>query len=116
MYNYSSYWINIHLCGFHYGNHLWIFIFLSYIRTRVYIAKITEPLNGIVSFILNNRRKFGRASDRGCEAGLLFMDYGLLFPIYGDGIKPERKLCWLRINASVISHMVYPNVVGLYQY
>lgn len=44
------------------------------------------------------------------------MDYGLLFLIYGSGIKPERKLCWLRINASVISHMVYPNVVGLYQY
>ena len=39
------------------------------IYVRVYMAqKITAPYNGVVSFILNNRRKFGRASDRGCEA------------------------------------------------
>ena len=60
--------INIHSFGFHYGNHLWDFHFLissgrSYIGT-----KITAPYNGVVSFILNNRRKFGRASDRECEA------------------------------------------------
>ena len=42
--------------------------------------KITAPYNGVVSFILNNRRKFGRVSDRGCEAVL--MDCGLWFPIY----------------------------------
>ena len=35
-------------------------------------TKITAPFNGVVSFILNNRKKFGLASDRGCEA-----DYGL---------------------------------------
>ena len=28
------------------------------------------------------------------------MDYG--FPIYGDRIKPERKWCWLQINAGII--------------
>ena len=52
---------------------LWDFIFSSvYMRARVYMGiKITAPYNGVVSFILNNlnnRRKFGRASDRGCEA------------------------------------------------
>ena len=71
--------INIHLFGFHYGNHLliigfyyrnrlWDFHFIIS-RGRSYIGtKITAPFNGVVSFILNNRRKFGRASDRGCEA------------------------------------------------
>ena len=38
-------------------------------RGRSYMGiKITAPFNGVVSFILNNRRKFGRASDRECEA------------------------------------------------
>ena len=45
------------------------------VRACIYGQKITAPFNGVVSFILNNRRKFGRASDRGCEAVL--MDYGL---------------------------------------
>ena len=57
--------------GFHFSS--------AYMRARVYMGiKITAPFNGVVSFILNNRRKFGRASDRGCEAVL--MDY--CFPIY----------------------------------
>ena len=72
--------INIHLFGFHYENHLliigfyygirlWDFICSStYMRAHVYAQKITAPFNGVVSFILNNRRKFGRTSDRGCEA------------------------------------------------
>ena len=73
--------INIHSFDFHYGNHLliigfyygihlWDFILSSaYMRARVYMGiKITAPFNGVVSFILNNRRKFGRTSDRGCEA------------------------------------------------
>ena len=84
-------------------------------RGRSYIGtKITAPFNGVVSFILNNRRKFGQASDRGCEAVL--MDYGLRFPIYGDRIKPERKCCWFQINAGIISLYVgCPIAVGLYQ-
>ena len=42
------------------------------------------------------------------------MDYG--FPIYRVGIKPERKCCWLQINAGIISLYVgYPIVVGLNQ-
>ena len=37
--------------------------------------------------------------------------------IYGCGIKPERKWCWLQINAGVISLYVgCPIAVGLYQY
>ena len=73
--------INIHSFDFHYGNHLliigfyygihlWDFILSSaYMRARVYMGiKITAPYNGVVSFILYNRRKFGRATDRECEA------------------------------------------------
>ena len=71
--------INIHLFDFHYGNHLmiigfyygihlWDFIFSSAVDRSYIGTKITAPFNGVVSFILNNRRKFGRASDRGCEA------------------------------------------------
>ena len=70
--------INIHLFGFHYGNHLliigfyygiclWHFILSSIIYARIG-TKITAPFNGVVQFILNNRSKFGRASDRECEA------------------------------------------------
>ena len=72
--------INIHSFSFHYGNHLliigfyygirlWDFIYHQHIYVRAYMGiKITAPFNGVVSFILNNRRKFGRVSDRGCEA------------------------------------------------
>ena len=61
-------------------------------RTRVYMGeKITAPFNGVVSFILNNRRKFGRASDRGCEAVLMVYGLWIQFPIYVVRIKPERK-------------------------
>ena len=74
------------------------------------MAKITEPLNGIVSFILNNRRKFGRASDRGCEADIWFMDYS--FPIYVVGIKPERKCVGFRLLLGVLFGDC-PNVVKL---
>ena len=40
----------------------------QHIQMCIYGQKITAPYNGVVQFILNNRRKFGRASDRGCEA------------------------------------------------
>ena len=41
---------------------------------------------------------------------------GLLFPIYVVRIKPERKCCWLQINAGAISLYVdCPIVVRLYQ-
>ena len=53
--------------------------------------KITAPYNGVVSFILNNRRKFGRVSDRGCEAVLMVYGLWIQFPIYVVRIKPERK-------------------------
>ena len=57
------------IIGFYYRNHLWDFIFSSaYTCACIYEQKITAPNNGVVSSILNNRRKFGRASDRGCEA------------------------------------------------
>ena len=59
------------------------------VRTCIYGQKITAPFNGVVSFILNNRRKFGRATDRGCEAVL--MDCGLWFSYIWGRIKPEIK-------------------------
>ena len=69
LYNYSSELHKYSFFAFHYGNHLWDFICSSayncyYIPACIYGHKN----NGVVSFILNNRRKFGRASDRGCEA------------------------------------------------
>ena len=41
---------------------------------------------------------------------------GLLFSYICDRIKPERKCCWLQINAGIISLYVgCPIVVRLYQ-
>lgn len=79
------------------------FIFSSayncyYIPACIYGTKITAPYNGVVQFILNNRRKFGRASDRGCETVL--MVYGLWFSCIWSQNKTRKKvmltsdLCW----------------------
>ena len=51
----------------------------------------------LVSFILNNRRKFGRASDRGCEADIWIVDCGIWFSYIWNGIKPERKCVDFRL-------------------
>lgn len=50
----------------------------SYIGTKI-TAPFNDPFNGVVSFILYNRKKFGRSSDRGYEADLWIMDYGFLY-------------------------------------
>ena len=101
MYNYSfelhkysffdfHYGNHLLIIGFYYGNRLLDFIFSSaYTCACIYEQKITAPNNGVVSSILNNRRKFGRASDRGCEAVL--MDCGLWFSYIWGRIKPEIK-------------------------
>ena len=40
------------------------------------------------------------------------MDYGFL---YMGRNKTRKKICWLQIYAGIISRMVHPNVVRLYQ-